>query len=61
MPEQLLTVPEVAERLRLSRSAVYQLLMSGQLPSLKFGKARRVSESELDGFIRETVERPTGR
>ena len=51
MGDQLLTVPEVAERLRLSRTATYELVMSGRLPSLKLGKARRVTEAALHEFI----------
>jgi excisionase family DNA binding protein len=58
--DQLLTVPEVAERLRLSRTAVYELLMSGRLASLKLGKSRRVNERALHEFInRQAV--PMGR
>ena len=51
MVDQLLTVVEVAERLRLSRTAVYELVMSGRLASLKLGKSRRVSEAALHEFI----------
>jgi excisionase family DNA binding protein len=53
--EQLLTVPEAAARLRLSRTATYELVLAGKLPSLKIGKARRVREDQLDEFIRRAA------
>ncbi|MFJ4716607.1 helix-turn-helix domain-containing protein [Streptomyces sp. NPDC088785] len=38
----LLTVPQVMARLQLSRSAVDDLLRTGQLASITLGRARRV-------------------
>jgi excisionase family DNA binding protein len=48
----LLTVPQVMARLQLSRSAVYDLLRSGQLASITLGRARRI----LTDFIRTRLE-----
>ena len=50
--ERLLRVPTVAERLSLSRAKTYELLASGQLPSVVVGRARRVRESDLDTMVR---------
>jgi excisionase family DNA binding protein len=51
--ELLLKVPEVARRLGLGRSFVYQrLLQSGALPSVKVAGARRVLASDLEEFVR---------
>jgi excisionase family DNA binding protein len=47
----LLTVPDVARRLGLSRSTVYDLITSRQLRSVKIGGARRVSVAALDEFV----------
>lgn len=47
----LLTIPEVAFRLGLGRSFVYQLVMSGKIPSIKLGRARRVPASALEDFV----------
>jgi excisionase family DNA binding protein len=52
---RLLTVQQVIERLHLSRSSVYELISSGEIPSLKIGRARRVSEDDLDRFIAERI------
>ena len=47
----LLTVAEAAKRLSLSRTFTYELVMNGELESLKLGKARRVPVAALDKFV----------
>lgn len=48
LPESnLLTVTQVASFLNVSRSTVYALMDRGQLPSIKLGRARRVSPKAL--------------
>lgn len=54
--ERLLTVRDVAERTRYSRSFVYELMSRGTLPSVSQGRTRRVREADLDDFIRRLVE-----
>lgn len=53
--QKLLTVPEVAERLRLSRWSVYRMIEAGVLPAVRVSAAPngplRVSEQELDGWL----------
>jgi excisionase family DNA binding protein len=51
--DRLYTIPEVAERLRHGRTRVYELIRSGQLPSVVTGPRarRRVRESDLAAFI----------
>lgn len=49
---ELLTVPQVMGRLQLGRSAVYDLLRSGQLTSINLGRARRIPAHALTDFIR---------
>ncbi len=55
MPEdpQLLTDRDVAAKLRVSPQTVRQLIRVGLLPSLKIGRARRVSRAQLDAFVAE--------
>ncbi|PZR62533.1 MAG: hypothetical protein DLM71_06480 [Chloroflexi bacterium] len=55
-PERLLSVREVAERTALSRTSVYELLLSRDLASLHIGTARRVREVDLDRWIRRRAE-----
>lgn len=45
------TVSEAAQRLSLSRSVVYMLMASGQLKSVKIGKARRVLDADIRDFL----------
>ncbi|MDH6523437.1 excisionase family DNA binding protein [Streptomyces sp. SAI-135] len=55
-PALLLTVPQVMARLQLGRSAVYDLLRSGQLASITLGRARRIPAHALTDFIRTRLE-----
>lgn len=47
----LLKVDEVCERTRLGRTAVYGLISSGALRSVKIGSARRISVADLNEFV----------
>ena len=52
----LLTVPESAKLLNVSRVTVFKLLRAGRLASLKIGAKRMIPRQELDRFIeRETT------
>ncbi|MGH2378796.1 MAG: helix-turn-helix domain-containing protein [Candidatus Limnocylindria bacterium] len=52
----LLRVEEVARALALGRSKVYELIASGELPSLTIGSARRVPAEALHRWIDEHLE-----
>jgi len=47
----LLTVPEVVERLRVSRSKVYDLMSRGELLSVRVHGCRRVRAEDLDRYV----------
>lgn len=47
----LLTLPEVGRVLAISRSKLYDLLNSGNLPSFYIGKSRRVRISDVQAFV----------
>jgi excisionase family DNA binding protein len=51
----LLTVHEVAERLRVSYGTVYGLLRDGSLPAVKVGSQWRVDSERLNLFLSERV------
>ncbi|MGY4928009.1 MULTISPECIES: helix-turn-helix domain-containing protein [unclassified Streptomyces] len=53
---ELLTVPQVMERLQLGRTAVYDLIRTRQLPSLTLGRARRIPTHALTDFIHTRLE-----
>ncbi|MGW4469709.1 helix-turn-helix domain-containing protein [Nonomuraea sp. NPDC004354] len=51
MTRLLLTVPEAAEALAISRSKLYQLLASGAISSLRIDGSRRIPVSALNDYI----------
>ena len=53
---ELLTVPQVMERLQLGRSAVYDLLRTRQLASITLGRSRRNPAHALTDFIRTRLD-----
>lgn len=52
----LLTVRQAAELLNLSRSVVYQLIGTGELPSLTIGACRRIPAEALRRWVSERTE-----
>jgi excisionase family DNA binding protein len=53
---EALTVPEVMTALRLSRSKVYDLLRSNELPSITIGRARRIPVESVRAYMRDRLE-----
>jgi excisionase family DNA binding protein len=53
---QALTVPEVMTALRLSRSKVYDLIRSKQLPSYTSGRARRIPSDAVRRYMQDRLE-----
>jgi len=52
----LLYVSEAAKMLALSRARVYQMVASGEVPHVRFGKAVRIPRAALLRYIdRQTV------
>ena len=51
----LLTVSQAADRLELGRSLVYELVMRGEIASIKVGRARRIPTAALDQFVVERL------
>ena len=47
----LLTVAEVAERLRVSTMTVYRLIQRDELPALRIGRSYRIDRSDLDAYL----------
>lgn len=54
--EKLLTLAEVAEYLRVSKSKLYQERKAGRLRVLRFGGVVRVRERELQRYIVEAAQ-----
>ena len=50
-----LTVPELAEELKIPRSRAYELIARGELPAVRIGeRSIRVNRAELERFLLET-------
>jgi len=55
--EKLLTLKEVAERLRVGRTTVWKLRRSGALPTVRIGRKVLVDARDLEAFIQERKSR----
>lgn len=53
--DEVLTVTEVAALLKVSRTVAYGLIMSGELPSYKVGKLRRVRMSDVQAWLASRI------
>ena len=52
--QEWLTVPEVAEELRIPRTRCYMLIQSGELPAVRVGeRSIRVNRRELERCLLE--------
>ncbi len=56
MPKLLLTVPEAAKALAISRSKLYELLASGALRSVRIDGSRRIPLNALNDYINALME-----
>ena len=50
-PDPLLTVPEAARRLHISRSLMYELVRRGLLPIVHIGRAMRIRPEDVEALI----------
>lgn len=50
---QLIKIPEAARRMSLSRSKVYLMAATGELPAVRIGNSVRIEESVLAHFVQE--------
>jgi excisionase family DNA binding protein len=49
---ELLTIDEVADRLRVGKRSVERWVAEGEIASVKIGRRRLVAETELERFLR---------
>lgn len=50
-PEPLLTLPEVASLLQISRSTMYRMVEDRQIPFIKVGSLIRFTKANLEAFL----------
>lgn len=58
--ERLLKLPEVSDRLSLSRTAIYRLMAKGELQPVRIGGALRFPASAIDRLIAGLMEEGRG-
>ena len=56
----LVSVPRAAELLSVGRSEAYQLVLRGEIASVKIGRSRRVPMAALEAFVERLVEEQVG-
>ncbi len=49
--EELLTIEELAAKLKISEGYIYKLMKKGELKATKIGKATRFTQKEVQSFI----------
>ena len=49
--ETIMTVPQVAEYLQISKSKLYLMVQRGEIPHVKIGKNVRIMESDLVKWV----------
>ena len=55
-----LTVYELADLLRISRTHAYRLCQTGRIPSLRIGRSVRLRRSDVERVMAEGVDSPEG-
>lgn len=51
----LLTVPETAKLLRISRNLAYELVARGELPAVRLGRVIRIPRGALNDWVKESA------
>jgi excisionase family DNA binding protein len=54
--ETFLTVKEVARRLAVGRTTVYELIAKRELVAIRIGRARRIPESALERWVAQQIQ-----
>ena len=56
---RLVTLPDAARFLSVSRGSLYDLLTTGQLASVHIGRSRRIPLGEIRRYVRDQLQRDT--
>lgn len=52
---KLYTAQEIADKLKIKKTTVYELIKRGELGSSKIGKQLRISEEQLNRYLQEAM------
>jgi len=61
MPEQLLTIAQVAEYLHVDKFTIYRLVATKQLPAFKVGNQWRFKRKLLENWLKKNANMPMDR
>lgn len=57
--EGIMTIPEVAKYLKMSRSKVYYLVARKEIPHIRIGRNVRIHEKDLEKWLEKHRSQPT--
>jgi excisionase family DNA binding protein len=60
MPEEIMTIREVAEFLKVTERTIYKLTAEGQIPSFKVGGSWRFQRADLVQWMSEKASGQSG-
>jgi len=60
MSDEILTLPEVAQLLKVAEKTVYTMAQKGELPAFKVGGQWRFRRADLDAWIDAKTRRAAG-
>lgn len=56
MDQEYFTIPEVAEKLKVTRAAIYKWIAQGKLACVYVGSDRRITSDAIEAFVRASTE-----
>jgi excisionase family DNA binding protein len=56
---ELLSIPQVCQRLAMGKSWVYRRIHEGEIPSVRLGRTIKVRRADLENFVDEHRYRPS--
>ena len=57
---ELLSIPQVCQRLGMGKSWVYRRIHNQEIPSVRLGRTIKIKRSDLDQYLEEHRNRPPG-
>jgi len=55
MVDEVMTIPEVADHLKVTRQTIHKLMKEGKIKTFKIGRSTRILRSEIERFIQEQI------
>lgn len=49
--DEILTIEEFAQIMKVSKITVYRMIKSGQIPAVKFGKSWRINKATINNLF----------